>query len=101
MSAISFKDAVLTAKSTLRELFYDDPVGEIALEEIELLEEGDRKLWAVTLGFYRKRSVSTTTSGIMSLLQQEPVQVENRIYKKLLIDAETGMFDRMDIRIVK
>lgn len=101
MPSISFQDAVGTAKVTLRDLFSDDPVGEIALEEIELVEEDSRKLWAVTLGYYKKRSVSTTTNSTLHFFSSQPVQVENRVYKTILIDAETGLFDRMDMRIVK
>lgn len=101
MPSISFQDAIRTAKVTLRELYSDDPVGEIALEEIELVNSAGRDLWAVTLGYYKKRSVSTATSGTLAFFHQEPLQVENRVYKTVLVDAETGLFVQMDMRLVK
>lgn len=101
MPTISFQDAIKTAKATLQQLFSDDPVREIALEEIELVKDGERELWAVTLGYFKKRSVSTTANSSLAFFTQQPLQIENRVYKTLLIDAETGLFVQMDMRLVK
>lgn len=101
MPTISFQDAIRTAKATLQQLYSDDPVREVALEEIELVKEDNRELWAVTLGYFKKRSVSTAANSTLAFFSQHPLQVENRVYKTLLIDAETGLFVQMDMRLVK
>lgn len=101
MDLISFQDAIKIAKATMQELFSDDQVGEISLEEIELEERNKREFWAVTLGYYKKRSVSAPTNSTLSFYQREPLQVENRVYKTLLIDAKTGSFVKMDMRLIK
>jgi len=101
MSTISFQDAIRTAKATLLELFADEPVREVALEEIELVKDDGSELWAVTLGYFKKRSVSTTSNSTLDFFSRQPLQIENRVYKTLLIDAETGLFVRMDMRLVK
>lgn len=101
MPQISIKEAVQTAKETLRDVLYsDDPVRSLALEEIELVEQGGHELWAVTLGFHRSKSVSTVQPGALAYFQP-PSQVENRVYKTLLIDANTGAFVKMDMRLVQ
>jgi len=96
MPHISMKDAVSTAKTIINELYADESLSALALEEIELVMDGDAECWAVTLGFYRPKSVTVRTGAISSLLQ--PTQIENRDYKKLYINAETGTFTRMEIR---
>lgn len=99
MTIISFQDAVKAARSALDNLFADDPVRDVALEEIELVTEGSNELWAVTLGYYKKRSVSSTNLGALAYFQP-PDKVENRVYKTLFINAETGDFVKMSLRIV-
>lgn len=64
MPSIDFKDAIRTAKATLTDLFDEEPLKAVALEEIELVEQGGRELWAVTLGFHQRRSVSALSTGI-------------------------------------
>lgn len=73
---------------------------DVALEEIELVTEGNVEFWAVTLGYYKKRSISVMSSGFNNLFQP-PDNVENRVYKTIMIDAKTGDFVKMDMRIVK
>jgi hypothetical protein len=101
MPTISFQDAIGMAKATLPQLYADDLPREVALEEIELVTEEKRELWAVTLGYFKKRSVSTTANSSLAFFSPQSLQVENRVYKTLLIDAETGLFVRMDMRLVK
>lgn len=95
---INVKEAVYAAKKTLQELFDDEPLKALALEEIELIKDSKHECWAVTLGFYRSRSVNVTSSALAIL--QPATQVEQRVYKTVLIDAETGEFVKMDMRII-
>ena len=102
MSLIAVKVAVSNAKTKLIELYEDDPVKGLALEEIELINEGDHKLWAVTLGFHRTKSVSEVGGGALGMTGfLKPTQIENRVYKTVIIDAENGDFVKMDMRLVK
>lgn len=105
MARISVKDAVHHAKEALAQLYEDDPPKALALEEIELITEDGTDLWAVTLGFYRQKSVSAIPGrGFDSLLglgSLEPPQVENRVYKTVFINAATGEFVKMDMRQVQ
>jgi hypothetical protein len=104
MPTISIKDAVGRAKNTLKDLYEDDPPRALALEEIELMSENDRQLWAVTLGFQRRRDVTVVSNRnpIQEFLGQTPaMEVEHRVYKTVLIDANSGDFVKMDIRQVQ
>ena len=102
MSNIPIQDAVKKAKATLIDLFHDDPPKELALEEIELTDEGQRKLWAVTLGFHRARKVTALSSGgALHGLGLPIPQLEHRVYKTVLMDAATGEFVKMGIREVQ
>lgn len=98
MSTISIKDAVKIAKEQIKELYDDDIPQALALEEIELVEENNRKLWSVTLGFHRNKSVKAVNTSALDFYK--PSQVENRDYKTILIDANTGEFVRMDMRLI-
>ena len=104
MPTISMKEAVGRAKSALNELYEDDPPRALALEEIELQGDGNSQLWAVTLGFQRKRDVSVVRdrNSIHELLgTSPPAEVEHRVYKTVLIVASSGEFVKMDIRQVQ
>ncbi len=103
MQTIPAKDAVRRAKESLIELYQDDKIKSLALEEIELVKDGERGLWSVTLGFYRPKSVSTVGGGMLSLAGYgaPTAQVENRVYKTVFVDASTGEFVKMDIRQVQ
>lgn len=104
MPVISTKEAVSRAKRALQDLYEDDPPRALALEEIELVGEGDRQLWAVTLGFQRQREVTAVSnrSPVQEFLGQvPPTSVEHRVYKTVLINASSGDFVKMDIRQVQ
>lgn len=103
MQSIPVKEAVRHAKESLIELYQDDPPNELALEEIELVKDGERSLWSVTLGFQRRQSVSAVAGGTFSLAGygKPTAQVEHRVYKTVFIDASTGEFVKMDIRQVQ
>lgn len=102
METIDVKEAVKRAKAVLLELYADEPPRELALEEIERTKESDREVWLVTLGFFRKKSINSTVPSTSSFsLPLRPTPVENRDYKTLQIDATTGEFVKMDMRIVQ
>jgi hypothetical protein len=96
MPTITTKEAVSMAKETISQLYSDDPLESLALEEIELINEDGEQLWAVTLGFYRPKSITIKGGGIGSMLR--PAQVENRDYKTVFINANSGEFVKMEIR---
>jgi len=99
MPTISVKEAVSCAKRAIAELFEDDPLKNLALEEIELTTKDDKKVWEVTLGFFRPRSVTSSLNQLSAIFEQQR-EVENRVYKTIEIDAETGDFLRMGIRLI-
>ena len=70
---------------------------ELRVEEIELADEKAGKAWYVTLGFHRKKDISTFGGGLMTA---PPKYIENRSYKTLRIDAESGNFMGMKMREV-
>ena len=100
MQSIPVKEAVRLAKLSLADLYQDDPPQSLALEEIELVNNRHRALWAVTLGFHRPKSMSVVSGGLSALGLPMP-PVEHRVYKTVFIDASTGDFVKMDIRQVQ
>lgn len=102
MSSIQPQTAVKNAKQILLTLDPDDPPRDLKLEEISHTTLDSREAWAVTLGFYRPRSVEAITpkgSGLLGLGFPAHSKIsENRVYKTVYIDDESGEFIRMDIR---
>lgn len=94
------KQAVAVAKAAIADLYADVGLPEgLALEEIELSSESGRECWAVTLGFFARKRVSVQGGGVANILQPG-VKVENRDYKTLYIDATSGEFVKMEMRLV-
>ncbi|MBX9900349.1 MAG: hypothetical protein K2Y28_06145 [Burkholderiaceae bacterium] len=100
MPSISMKEAVQTAKTTLNDLFSDDAPKALGLEEIELVEISGRDYWAVTLGFHRTKSIKVHVNSMNDFFKPAP-QIENRVYKTLFVDANSGEFFKMEIRLVQ
>lgn len=101
MSQITMKEAVVRAKTYIADLYTDDQLKALALEEIEQLDQGEKKLWAVTLGFQRRQEGGVATPSGIAFLQPSIKDMEHRVYKTVLIDAGTGDFVRMDMRQVQ
>lgn len=97
MPTVSVKDAVTLAKTAMADLYHDDPLKSLALEEIELITRDGKEVWEVTLGFFRSRSV-TAKANTLSAIFEPHREVENRAYKIVEIDAETGAFLKMGMR---
>ena len=100
MSKLSVQDAVRTAKQFLLTADPDDTPQDVRLEEIAPEEIDSHKAWAVTLGLFRKRSLQgvSPSSSFASFSVPEANLAENRIYKTVYIDQDSGDFLRMDIR---
>jgi hypothetical protein len=99
--------AAANAKKYLHDLAPDESLTDLRLEEIKLDDE--RKQWLITLGYFRKRSFEVyqksldqdATGGIgkfLARLDTGERLIENRVYKQLSLDAETGEFISMQIR---
>jgi hypothetical protein len=97
MPQVTVKDAVAKAKDAIRQLFEDSPLKDVALEEIELVSDAGRQRWAVTLGFFRPKAV-TVKHGAVGSIFQPATHIENRDYKTIYIDADSGDFVKMEIR---
>lgn len=82
---IDMRQAVSIAFETAQELYSDSHLEDLLLEEILLGGTPSRDEWEVTLGF--ARPYSTERPGALSNVLP---QVKPRIYKRFLIDAETG-----------
>ncbi|WP_394691225.1 hypothetical protein [Hoeflea sp.] len=82
------KDAVKLAKSYIADIFMDENISHIGLEEVEYDESDD--VWRVTIGFQRSWKKSLTgLSPTLSELYATP-RMTDRWYKILEISAETG-----------
>ena len=94
---IAVQEAVRRAKTELMQIDPTEQLQDLRVEEVELAEEKSRKTWLVTLGFHRKKDISTFGAG---LIPSPPKYVENRAYKTLRIDAVSGSFLGMKMREV-
>ncbi len=94
---ITVQEAVQRAKTVIAQIDPSEQLKELRVEEIELADEKAGKAWYVTLGFHRKKDISTFGGGLMTA---PPKYIENRSYKTLRIDAESGNFMGMKMREV-
>ena len=82
---IDMRQAANIAFATMQELYPDSHFEDLLLEEVLLSGTPSRDEWEVTLGF--ARPYSTERPGTLSNVLP---QAKPRIYKRFLIDAETG-----------
>lgn len=94
---ITVQEAVQRAKTEIAKIDETEPLNELRVEEVELAAEKSGKAWCVTLGFHRKKDFSALGSV---LITGPPKYIENRTYKTLRFDAETGEFLGMKMREV-
>lgn len=105
---INVKQAVRAAIQYVHELYSDDQVFDVSLEEVERGTYGE---WYITIGFTRKVAVpisrTAQPSGITGLPSLADIVRANataasvsveREYKIIQVDAETGMPVSMKIR---
>lgn len=94
---ITVQEAVQKAKLEIGQIDPSETLNELRVEEVELAQEKLGNVWRVTLGFHRKKDISTL-GGAFGVAP--PKYVENRTYRTLLIDAESGGFLGMRMREV-
>ncbi len=92
---ITLQEAVKAAKFYLSEIDADEPYRDLRVEEVETTQSGD---WEITLGFYRKRDITVFGGSIVT--GPNPIAKENRAYKTVQIDTETGQVKKIKIREV-
>ena len=85
------KDAVRTAKDYLAELFVDEEVVNIGLEEVWYDYESDK--WHVTIGFSRPWDRKHPFAGALSEAGRP-----DRSYKEICIDDDSGNIDSLKVR---
>lgn len=97
-SRIGVKEAIRKAYDYLHELFEDDDLPNLRLEEVELSEDG--RHWLVTYGFTAsEREVESTTNPFASMLGGNTRTTRpSREYKLLTVNAGTGEVESMRIR---
>jgi hypothetical protein len=91
--ALGLQEAVERATEVLRELYPNESLNQLLLEEIERGGPADR-YWNVTLGFARPGSLAGMTTVVTSSPQ-------SRAYKRIRINAETGAFEGMTDRLLQ
>jgi hypothetical protein len=75
---MELKDAVARAKAYVSEIFADENISEIGLEEVEFDDENSR--WKITIGFYR---------GLVSA-SNEIFRSLHRTYKTVALSDTSG-----------
>ncbi len=98
---IDVKEAVKIARDFATELYQDEEVSNIGLEEVNFDETTQQ--WAVTIGFDTNRKKVSRPNKPLSIIgnlnneiSEEPI----RAYKVIRLDAEKGEFKGMKMRQV-
>jgi hypothetical protein len=91
MAELGLQEAVRRAREILTELYPDEELKHVLLEEIERDRSGT---WYVTLGFARPG----TLAGLAGLPSASSAQ---RAYKQIKINAKTGEFQGMRDRLLE
>ena len=87
------KEAVQTAKAYITDLYADERITDIGLEEIKFDREQYPSRWSVTIGFHLPWQGNNPLVGA---LVQRP-----RSYKVLSIDPENGAVESVTDRLLK
>lgn len=88
MSKIELRQAVERAFEEIREIYDEEELNDLLLEEIE--RSGDK--WLVTVGFTRSSRISSLSKAMGQTYVTNP---NLRDYKRIVIDANTGEFRSM------
>ena len=72
---IELKDAVRIAKNYIADLYSDEPIADIGLEEVMKDDSGNK--WLITIGFIRQGSGDAANKFLT---------LRNRLYKRVEID---------------
>lgn len=92
---VNVKSAVKAAIDYVKDLYADNDLRDLMLEEVEFSESTDQ--WLVTVGFSLPETKEETTSLIMP---SKTSRALSRRYKVVNIDAETGKPISMKIRAI-
>jgi len=93
------KEAVQTAKAHIADLYADESIRHIGLEEVAFDDEVDA--WKVTIGFFREwgqRNNPTFSDALSALPGARNPDWRNRSFKVVRIDNETGKISSMTHR---
>lgn len=85
---VNVNEAIESAETFTKKVI-DNPLTNIAVEEVELSE--DEKTWLITLGWDEPMK-GVTSSALKSVIGPE------RIYKVFYVDIETGNVNKMKLR---
>ena len=94
------KEAVRTAKEYLADLFVDEEVVNIGLEEVVFDDATNR--WSITIGFSRpwdRAGKKAQTQGLVTALAETAPRA--RSYKVLRINGETRQVESLRDRFLK
>ncbi len=92
--SIPIKTAVSNAIEFVRELYAEDQIKDILLEEVEFSEPADQ--WLITIGFTKYKIQEYSLPAVTDLILPERETV--RKYKIVHIDAQSGEPISMKIR---
>ena len=92
--SVPVKTAVSNAMQFIRELYTDEQIKDVLLEEVEFSEPADQ--WLITIGFMRNKIKDKSSSSIADLILPERETI--RKYKIVHIDAQSGKPISMKIR---
>jgi len=84
---INVKEAAKISREYIQELYREDKIHDLSLEEVEISE--DEKSWLVTIGFTKQMSQPLNPMEAMTGPKYA------RFYKELKIDAEKGQVRSM------
>lgn len=94
---MNVKEAVRTAKEYVTELYEEEPVKHIGVEEV-IFDERDNA-WKITVGFFRPWDEKLGLSGILgSVAEGEPALWKRRSFKIVQVDDGTGKVQSMTHR---
>jgi hypothetical protein len=96
---IDVKQAVQAARNYLFELYEDEDIKDVLLEEVELSDDEDT--WKITLGFWAPK---IAPPRVDSKLAQQMAAIMgaqyDRKYKMFTVDASTGAVKSMKDRTI-
>jgi hypothetical protein len=92
--SIPVKTAVSSAIQFIRELYEDEQIKDVLLEEVEFSELADQ--WLITIGFTKYKIQEYSLPAVTDLILPDRETV--RKYKTVHIDAQSGKPISMKIR---
>ena len=93
------KEAVSLAKRYIRELFADEEITEVGLEELDY--DADAQTWKITLGFRRPWTRHAEKRDKRTPLVFSFYDHTDRWYKQVFIDGNTGQMRSIRDRELK